>query len=143
MSHLVVTCPKNFWWDWIAEGDAAGDPPTGTEWGWWMSDRGPKPPIEPGERLYIVAWGLLRGYAPVTRLVHERGTENGSWVICREAGAVAVTIDDPIKGFQGWRRRWWKPEQERPFPEWKSAGLPVHVPKTRVIPPAADFALKP
>ena len=33
-SDLVGTCPKGFWLEWIAEGDAAGDAPTGEEWGW-------------------------------------------------------------------------------------------------------------
>ena len=35
MVDLVGTCPKGFWADWIAEGDAAGDPATGEEYGWW------------------------------------------------------------------------------------------------------------
>ena len=26
MSDLVGTCPKDFWLEWIAEGDAAGEP---------------------------------------------------------------------------------------------------------------------
>ena len=135
MSDLVVTCPKGFWWEWIAEGDAAGDPPTGTEWGWWMSDRRPKPPIQAGDRLYIVAWGKLRGYAPVTRLHHERGTESGSWVICRKGGAVAVTIDEEIPGFRGWRRRWWSTDIERPFPNWKEVERPVKPPRAAPISP--------
>jgi hypothetical protein len=125
MVDLVVTCPKGFWWEWIAEGDAAGDPPTGEEWGWWMSDRGPRPPIGPGDRLYIVAWGRLRGWAPVTRLHHERGTESGSWVICREAGAVACTVAREIPGFRGWRRVWWSRADEQPFPDWKTAFVPA------------------
>jgi len=32
MTDLVVTVPKDFWPDWIAEGDAVGEPETGTEW---------------------------------------------------------------------------------------------------------------
>lgn len=35
MADLVGTCPKDFWEEWIAEGDAAGDPETGEEWGWY------------------------------------------------------------------------------------------------------------
>jgi len=35
MVDLVGTCPKGFWEEWIAEGDAAGDPATGEEWGWF------------------------------------------------------------------------------------------------------------
>ena len=43
MSDLVVTCPKGFFLDWIAEGDAAGEPETGEEWGWFMNCQA-KPP---------------------------------------------------------------------------------------------------
>ena len=118
MSDLVVTVPKHFWADWIWEGDAVGDEPTGEEWGFFLG--GSRPRIEPGERLYIVAWGLLRGYAPVTRVAQ---TERG-WAICRKGGAVACTVATPIPGFRGWRARWWQREEERPFPEWATAGLP-------------------
>jgi hypothetical protein len=119
MSDLVVTVPKWFWKEWIAEGDAVGDPPTGTEWGFFMG--GARPDIEPGDRLYIVAHALLRGYAPVTRLMR---LKDERWCICREAGAVAVTIENPVPGFRGWRRRWWQREQEKLFIDWKTKGVP-------------------
>jgi hypothetical protein len=117
MSDLVVTCPKGFFVSWIAEDDAAGEPYTGEEWAWFMG--GQRPDIGPGERLYVAAWGRLRGFAPVTRLAsHGKG-----WAICRRGDAVALTIAEPIKGFQGWRRRWWPRELEHPFPDWKTAGV--------------------
>lgn len=119
MSHLVVTVPKALWTDWIEEGDAAGEPDTGEEWGFYLG--GARPPIEPGERLYIVAHGMLRGYAPITRVARAEA----QWVICRRGGAVAVTIDEPIVGFRGWRRCWWAPELEKPFPDWKTCGVPT------------------
>ncbi len=100
---------------WIAEGDAAGDPETGEEWGWstrfHMAGL-----IKPGERFYIVAHGLLRGWAPVTRV---RRTATNNYCICREGGAVACTIEQPIRSFRGLRARWWEREAERPFPNWK------------------------
>lgn len=117
MSDLVVTVPKWFWPEWIAEGDAAGEPETGTEWGFSLGRN--KPPIKPGERLYIVAHGRLRGYAPVTGIK----LLAGQWVVCRQGGAVAVTIPETIRGFQGFRRRWWHPENEIPFPVWKTEGV--------------------
>lgn len=117
MSDLVVTVPKDLWPAWIAEGDAAGSPPTGTEWGFYLG--GARPDIRRGDRLYIVAHGLLRGYAPVTRLARS----GSQWVICREAGAVAVTIPEPIPGFRGWRRRWWERADEQVFPDWKTLGV--------------------
>lgn len=121
---LVVTCPMGFWKEWIAEGDPAGAPYSGEEWGWFTgrgtNGKGFKPPIEIGERLYVVGWGLVRGYAPVTDV---RLDANGKWVICRRGGAVAVTIDRPMKGFQGWRKVTWPREVERPFPDWQTAGI--------------------
>lgn len=147
MPDLVVTCPKGFWWEWIGEGDAAGAPPTGQEWGWYMSGR--RPDIGTGDRLYVVAWGRLRGYAPVTVLrqlcfdtrlgakplngiyadvrtisadVPARALEN-SWCICRNGDAAAATIPERIPGFRGWRRRWWPREHELPFADWQTFGV--------------------
>lgn len=117
MADLCVTCPAWFWYEWIAEGDAAGDPATGIEWGFSLGKV--KPPIAHGERLYIVAHNRLRGYAPVTGIK----LLAGRWSICRHGGAVAVTIQEPIRGFQGFRRRWWAVESEVPFPEWKTEGV--------------------
>lgn len=120
MADLVGTCPKDFWLEWIAEGDAAGDPCTGEEWGWYTRDRLARRTM-PGDRFYIVAHGLLRGYSRVTR-VQDGGD---SFVICRRGGAVACTLSRPIPGFRGLRIRWWDQGDELVFPDWKSAGLPV------------------
>lgn len=122
MTDVVVTCPKNIWLDWLEEGDLPGDPPTGEEWG--FSTWGPKPDIQPGERVYVVAHGRLRGYAPLTRLEYQHvGHGQGRVAFGRAAGAVAVTIAEPIKGFRGWRYRWWRSETEIVFPDWKTAGV--------------------
>lgn len=117
MSDLVATCPKGFWFEWIAEGDAAGEPYSGEEWGWFTLHSLIRS-IHPGDRLYVVAHGKLRGYAPVTR-VHLSPTGRGG-AICRRGDAVACTIDQPIPGFRGLKRRWWKREDERPFADWKT-----------------------
>ena len=114
MVDLVGTCPKDFWREWIAEGDAVGEPETGEEWGWY-SNHSFMRLIQPGDRLYVVAHGQLRGYATVTRV------EPGC--ICRRGGAVACTIDEPVPGFRGLRRVWWQRKAERPFPDWKTAGV--------------------
>ncbi len=142
MSDVVVTVPKDFYYKgkhglagWIAEGDAAGEPESGVEW--YFSLGGHPPKIEPGERVYIVCNGKLRGYAPLYLLyVYEdeddAGGEFGDLERCpprrkipgcalvRKGGAIAVTINEPIRGFQGFRYRWWKREDETPFPEWKT-----------------------
>ena len=119
MSDLVVTVRKAMWDMWFLEGDAVGTPETGEEWAFFLD--GGRPPIGPGDRLYIVAWNRLRGYAPVTRLAQ---TDRG-WAICRKGGAVAVTIRDEIKGFRGFRKVWWTREQELPFPRWQIEGVPL------------------
>lgn len=113
---IVVTVPKWFWPEWIDEGDAAGDPQSGEEWGY---STGAKPNVGPGDLCYIVSHGRLRGYAPITRVVFE----NGKWYICRQGGAVAVTINEYIPGFRGFRKRWWERQFEVPFPDWKTAGV--------------------
>lgn len=110
MVDLVGTCPKDFWLEWIAEGDAAGEPYTGTEYGWYTRHSLIRL-IGPGDRFYVVAHGRLRGYAPVVRA--ER------YAIIRRGMAVAVTIDERIPGFRGLRQRWWPREAEREFPDWR------------------------
>lgn len=133
MVDLVGTCPKDFFLEWIAEGDAAGEPYTGEEWGWYTRDSLALQ-IGAGDRFYVVAHGLLRGWAPVTRL-HIAGGDSG-FVICRRGDAVACTVDTPIPGFRGLRTRWWDRDKEKPFPDWKSAGLPI--PKRKKV---ADIPL--
>lgn len=136
MVDLVGTCPKDFWLEWIAEGDAAGSPDSGEEWGWYTRHSFARL-IKPGERFYVVAWGRLRGYAPVTR-VHVAGEDSG-YVICRRGGAVACTIEAPIPGFRGLEKRWWSYEDERPFPDWKTSGYGINPP--RPVKPIAQGAL--
>jgi len=129
MTDLVGTCPKDFWLEWIAEGDAAGEPYTGEEWGWYTRD-----PMalqtSPGDRFYVVAWGRLRGYAPVTR-VQNQGA--GAYVICRRGDGVACTVPDDIPGFRGLRKRWWHRDCEVPFPDWKTEGYGVKTIKPKPI----------
>jgi hypothetical protein len=111
---LVGTCPKDEWLEWLAEGDAAGEWPTGEEYGWYTS-HWRRATIRPGERLYVVAWGRLRGWAPVLRV--DRAC------IVRSGGAVACTIAEPIKGFRGLMLPWWRRADELPFPDWRTAGV--------------------
>jgi hypothetical protein len=118
VADLVGTCPKDFWEEWIAEGDAAGEPYTGEEWGWYTGDRKARS-IQPGDRFYVVAHGRLRGWAPVMRV--DVGGDGKSYAIIRHGGGVACTIAEPIPGFRGLRLRWWNRESEVPFPDWKKA----------------------
>lgn len=124
MSDLVGTCPKDFWEEWILEGDAAGDPETGEEWGWYTSH--PRATtIKPGDRFYVVAWGRLRGYSIVTR-VENNSFKGGGWCIGRRGGAVACTIEKPIPGFRGLLCPWWSRDEEVSFPNWKTEGVNVY-----------------
>lgn len=117
MTDLAVTVPRDLWQDWIDEGDAVGEPETGEEWGFFVgSTKWRKPPILPGDRLYIVAHDRLRGYAPVTRVA----AYGGQWAIGRKGCAVAITIPVMIRGFQGWRKRWWDRTDEKPYPDWRT-----------------------
>lgn len=74
----------------------------------------------PGERVYIVCEGKLRGYAPLLFIDDYDNRSNGRWALVRGGGAVAVTIDEPIRGFQGFRYRRWEYKDEKPFPNWKT-----------------------
>jgi hypothetical protein len=111
VTDLVGTCPKGFWLEWIAEGDAVGDPETGEEWGWY-TEHSFRSLIRPGDRFYIVAHGKLRGWSPVVMIT--------SGAIVRKGGAVACTLPEPIPGFRGLRKRWWHRDAEMPFPDWKT-----------------------
>jgi len=58
---ICVTIPKSFGLQqWIDEGDPAGAPEwSGHEWHFFLG--GSRPTIEPGERVYVVFNGTLRG----------------------------------------------------------------------------------
>lgn len=133
MADVVVTVPKGIWNDWLDEGDIAGEP-RGThhpsfkihedqdgmlEWHFYLGWN--RPNIEPGERVYIVSHGRLRGYSPLVRV--ERDLNSGRYALVRHHDAKAVTIMEPITGFQGFKYRWWFPEQEYDFQDWQTAGV--------------------
>lgn len=116
MADVVVTLPKSFGLKrWIEEGDAAGEKlfPGETHYYWKVPT---KPKIERGERVYVVYSGRLIGYAPLVGIAFDRLSRP---YLVRKGDAVAVTIPEVIKGFQGYRYRWWDREDERPFPEWR------------------------
>ena len=122
MADVVVTVPKNFEYGglkgiaaWVSEGDAAGEPWSGEEWHFYLG--GPRPRIEPGDRVYVVYNGKLRGYAPLIRLENYHG---GGYALVRHGNAVAVTVAEPITGFRGFRYRWWQREDEKPCPDWQT-----------------------
>jgi len=115
---VVVTLPKSFGLKkWIQEGDPAGHTSwSGIEWGWFMKGHPPKK-LKPGDRVYVVYNGHLIGYAHLVRV--RIFSDGKGFALVRRGDAVAVTIDEKIKGFQGYRYRWWRYGDERPFPEWK------------------------
>lgn len=111
---VVVTIPARQFQAWKDEGDLPGEPWSGNI-SWFKLGQRPKR-TKLGDRVYIVCRNHLIGYAPLTD-VREH---NGCFYLIREGNAVAVTIDQEIKGFQGFRYRWWDRDKERPFPDWKN-----------------------
>jgi hypothetical protein len=122
MSDVVVTVPKRLWESWKNEGDLPDEPPSDYEFHWMFG--GPMPDIRPGERVYIVAFGRLRGYAPLYDVEERCQLDRRRHCLVRLGGAQAVTIDEEIRGFRGWRYRFWDRADEIPFPSWRTAGLP-------------------
>ncbi|HWQ10116.1 MAG TPA: DUF1489 family protein [Holophaga sp.] len=119
MADIVVTVPKGLWSEWLEEGDLAGQPwSEEAEYHFWIRpDR--LPMIAAGERVYIVAHGRLRGFAPLVRIERDCILARTRACLVRRNDAVAVTIPGDVTGFQGWRYRWWNRATEVPFPEWK------------------------
>jgi len=120
MADVVVTVPKTFEYGgkvglaaWIAKGELPGEPESGQDWHFYLG--GFPPDIKPGERVYIVCEGKLRGYAPLVRVEEY----NRGYALVRRGGAVAVTIDRRIIGFRGFRYVDWDRSEEKPFPNWK------------------------
>ena len=117
MTDVVVTVPKSMWDDWIDEGDLPGEPWTEMRSHFWLPPNN-LPKITRGERVYVVAHGKLRGYAPLVEVEWICGMRDDRACLMRYDGAVAVTIPEPIRGFQGYRYRWWERDIEVPFPRW-------------------------
>jgi hypothetical protein len=120
MTDVVVTCPQWFWEEWIEEGALPGEAcPPDEEYHFYLG--GPVPRIRPGERVYVVALGKLRGYAPLVRIEPAARTQPGhrGFALVRQGGAQAVTIPAPIRGFRGWQYRWWDQAEEVAFPDWR------------------------
>jgi hypothetical protein len=131
---VCVTLPISFGLEaWIAEGDPAGIPWSGEEWHFYLW--GTPPHIAPGERVYIVFRGALRGYAPLVRIDRFEGQRYG---LVRHGGAVAVSIPEYIPGFRGFRYRWWEYDQERPFPEWQDRSARLVIPADEAMRRARD-----
>lgn len=126
MADVVVTVPQRFWFDWLDEGELPGeDRPVDSTYGWhfWIR-RWPLPRLTQGERVYIVAYGRVRGYAPCIGLEPVCRLRPAMACLLRYGNAEAVTIPAPVVGFRGWRYRWWQREDEIPFPDWMTAGIP-------------------
>jgi hypothetical protein len=125
---VVVTVPRQIWWEWMAEGDLPGDEPSGAEYHYFVG-AGVVPQMQPGDRVYIVAHNRLRGYAPLVKIeyplkpMQEYWWPHARFALVRKGEAQAVTIDEQIRGFRGWRYRWWQREDEYPFPEWETEGV--------------------
>jgi hypothetical protein len=67
----------------------------GDEWHFYSG--GGVPTIRPGERVYVVYYGKLRGYAPLVRV---EWYGNSRFALVRRGGTVVVTVDEFIRGFR-------------------------------------------
>jgi len=131
MSDIVVTVPREQWAAWLAEGDLAGAKAPYKRVAWPFRLRGcERPPVFEGERVYILSHWRIRGYAIASCGPAQHG---GYWYVWRHPWARAVTIDETIRGFTGWRRVWWQRAAETPFPEWQTAGVGEDIPRYRDI----------
>lgn len=120
---LVGVCPKNVWTEWLNEGDCAGTEESGAEYTWWTRKLPLARNLTPGDRLYVVCDGKLRGYAPITRVIQEEDSMGRPiFGICRKGGAVACTIPESIPVQRSIKPRWWDRDHEIPFPGWKECG---------------------
>jgi hypothetical protein len=119
---VVITIPQGMVAQWFAEGDLAGDPPGGL-YDTYAYTIGRKPGdwVKPGCRVYVVFYGAVRGWAPLTGL---EPWDQTRWALLRQRGAVACTIPERVPGFRGIRRRWWDRDSEIDFPDWKTDGIP-------------------
>lgn len=117
MTDVVVTVPRGMWDVWLAEGDLPGHPWSQMRSHFWIPPQ-TLPDIKRGERVYIVAHGKLRGYAPLVAVEPMCAMRADRACLMRYGDAAAVTIAQPIRGFQGWRYRFWDRSVERPFPEF-------------------------
>jgi hypothetical protein len=129
---VVVTVPMRLWSEWIDEGQLPDEPENGWGYHFWVA-RSSLPKINPGDRVYIVAHGRLRGYAPLVRVETRCRLMPSMACLLRQGGAVAVTIERPIRGFRGWQYRDWERDEERPFPDWKTAGVPGAQPERAAL----------
>jgi hypothetical protein len=106
-----------------ARDDLLDDNSPGTELVWSRRDSESMWHLaDPDQRVYVVALGKLRGYAPLYAVQTDE-TERELQAFIRRGGAVAVTVDQAIRGFRGWRYRWWERNAERAFPDWQTAGV--------------------
>ena len=118
---LVITVPQGMWAAWLSEGELPENPGVGAydEYHYTIGRR-PGEWVKPGARVYVVAFGRLRGYAP---LVSVEPWDAKRWSLVRKGGAVACTIPVEIPGFRGIRRRFWDRALETPFPDYQTAGV--------------------
>jgi hypothetical protein len=130
MSDVVVTVPRRLWSEWLDEGSLPGEPDTGDTFHFWLA--GPLPDIQIGSRVYIVAHGRLRGYAPLVAIERRCRLRPSVGCLVRRGGAVAITIGRPIRGFRGFRYRWWEREEEIAFPNWAQVESQPSLPDMRM-----------
>jgi hypothetical protein len=120
---IVVTVTAKLWLNWLCEGDLPGDPilESGT---WEFATSRPPKEWKPGQRVYVVAHGYLRGYGELLHAADNYLTRFGPGVACT---VLDQDTPKPIRGFQGWRYATWRRDEVAEWggeDKWATFGLP-------------------
>lgn len=114
MTDIVVTIPRKTWPAWLAH-------PNVDRVGGMRSFHvyGARPSSSAGDLLYVLAHRKIRCRFEIANVAPLRG---GWFIQATFLGPIGLSCPE-IRGFQNWRRRWWDIASERPFPDWKTAGV--------------------
>lgn len=128
MPDIVIHITDRRWKDLVRDGGAYG-PSSGSREVSHPLGYVERPPISQGDKIYLAAGGLVRGWA---RCQYLRSDQPGFVVITR--GPLSGTTpmvdrgDGPrplrVRPIRGYIRRWWEPSTEAPLEDWRTRGLP-------------------
>ena len=110
MTDIVITIPRAAWADWLMQHGADDQRGRMRSFHVYDEERG-HPPCSTGDQLYVVAHGRLRCVLLIEAIMMR-----------------PVTLAGYVPGFAGWRRRWWDPQHELPFPAWRTEAVADRAP---------------
>ena len=116
MTAIVVTVARDNWPAFLAE----HGPGTSRGRQHVFHLFGDRPPISPGDTLYVVSHGRLRCALMLELIV----PHHGGWQLVASL-LRAVTLPGFVQGFPDWRRCWWRDIDELPFPSWRTEAVNI------------------